>query len=163
MNIHHRPEQNTAKVEEIYSEKDGVPVTYVCTSAILGEATCGDIFYRETPHPEFGNHYFILRNVAGRLWIGDADNIEDARFVMVEGSNGWEYSRHRHDFYEVPGTGVAVDGGRAYFRAVGDLSEPTKTFCVKDGKFVEVELKRDDVREIISQSTSRSHAVSFIR
>tara|TARA_R110000782_G_scaffold247109_1_gene333811 strand:+ start:31 stop:135 length:105 start_codon:yes stop_codon:yes gene_type:complete len=31
MNIQHDPIFDTAKVEKIYSEKDGVPVKYVCT------------------------------------------------------------------------------------------------------------------------------------
>jgi hypothetical protein len=33
MEIKHEPLFDTAKVEKLYSEKDGVPVKYVCTSA----------------------------------------------------------------------------------------------------------------------------------
>jgi hypothetical protein len=61
MTILHHPIFDIAKVEALYSEKDGVPVRYVCTSAPNKSATYAvDIFYRETPHPEFGNHYFGL-------------------------------------------------------------------------------------------------------
>ena len=36
-----------------------VPISYVCTSAVTEHAANAyDIFYRETPHPEFGNFYF---------------------------------------------------------------------------------------------------------
>ena len=56
--IKHEPLFDTQKVCEHYTEKDGVPITYVCTSALGNEAWAMDIFYRETPHPEFGNHYF---------------------------------------------------------------------------------------------------------
>ena len=142
MNINHRPILDIKRVCELYSEKDGVPVTYVCTSAIQSEAQAMDIFYRETPHPEFGNRYFgLYRNPSfssdGTIMITNADKIEEAEFGMVEGPNGWEYSQHRHDYRQVGN--CAVDGGRAYFRRVGDLSVPVKYFAVKDGNFEEKE------------------------
>lgn len=141
MNINHRPILETAKVEKLYSEKDGVPVKYVCTSALGGEAVAMDIFYRETPHPEFGNRYFGLYwhrlhfELPAELMITNADKIEGAEFGMVEVDGQLHYSQHRHDFYSVGE--VAVDGGRAYFRRIGDMSVPTKWFTVKDGVFVE--------------------------
>jgi hypothetical protein len=143
MNIKHSPIFDTKLVCELYSEKDGVPVTYVCTSAIGSGAQAMDIFYRETPHPEFGNHYFGLFRATGygaalepQLMITNADAIEEAEFGMVEGPNGWEYSQHCHDFRQVGQ--VAVDGGRAYFRRVGDVSAPAKYMKIVDGKFVEM-------------------------
>ena len=101
-----------------------------------------DIFYRETPHPDFGNRYFgLYRNqhfaADGMIMITNADKIEDVEFGMLEGPDGWEYSQHRHDFRYVGA--CAIDGGRAYIRRVGDLSVPVKCFVVKDGKFVEKE------------------------
>lgn len=140
MNINHTPILDTKRVCELYSKKDGVPVTYVCTSAIGDEAQAMDIFYRETPHPDFGNRYFgLYRNqhfAADEMtMITNADKIEDAEFGMLEGPEGWEYSQHRHDFRYV-GT-CAIDGGRAYIRRAGDLSVPVKCFVVKDGKFEE--------------------------
>jgi hypothetical protein len=100
-----------------------------------------DIFYRETPHPEFGNRYFgLYHNPSfssdGTIMITAADKIEEAEFGMVEGPAGWEYSQHRHDYRQVGN--CAVDGGRAYFRRVGDLSAPEKYMKIVDGKFVEM-------------------------
>ena len=136
MNIHHRPMLDTEKVCELYSEKDGVPVTYVCTSALGSESQAMDIFYRETPHPEFGNRYFGLYYSAHTqsLMITNADAIETAEFGMIEMNGQLHYSQHRHDFYTVGN--VALDGGRAYFRLVGDISAPAQWFNVKDGEFV---------------------------
>lgn len=142
MNIKHSPIFDTKRVCELYSKKDGVPATYVCTSALGGEARAMDIFYRETPHPEFGNRYFGLYRAFGlaevdpQLMITNADKIEEAEFGMVKGPAGWEYSQHRHDYRSVGD--CAVDGGRAYFRRVGDLSAPAKYMKIVDGKFVEM-------------------------
>ena len=141
MNIKHSPILDTKRVCELYSKKDGVPVTYVCTSALGSEAMAMDIFYRETPHPEFDNRYFgLYHNPSfssdGTIMITAADKIEDAEFGMVEGPAGWEYSQHRHDYRQVGN--CAVDGGRAYFKRVGDLSAPAKYMKIVDGKFVEM-------------------------
>ena len=58
MNIQHQSLFDIAQLEEHYSNKDGVPVKYVCTSDLRVSDIPMDIFYRETPHPEFGNYYF---------------------------------------------------------------------------------------------------------
>ena len=145
MNIQHNPIFDTERVCELYSSKDGVPVKYVCTSAPNEHASyAADIFYRETPHPEFGNRYFgLYRNMYDtrvtpdpQIMITNCDAIENLEFYMVEGSEGWEYSQHRHDFRQVGG--VAIDGGRSYGRRVGDLSVPFKAMKVSNGQFVEV-------------------------
>jgi hypothetical protein len=137
MSIKHRPLFDTEAVTKFYSEKDGVPVTYVCTSAPNKEADyAADIFYRETPHPEFGNRYFgLYMNMDNRIWITNCDMIEDLSFSMIEGPNGWEYSQHRHDYRNVGST--AIDGGRAYVRLIGDIHAKVKVMKVKDGKFLE--------------------------
>jgi len=141
-NIAHRPMLDTARVIKHYSDKDGVPVKYVCTSALGGEARAMDIYYRETPHPEFGNRYFGLYfrstgplDEQRQLCITNADRIEEAEFGMKEHDGEWHYSQHRHDFYTVGD--VSLDGGRAYFRCVGNVNTPTKFFAVKDGELVE--------------------------
>jgi len=145
MNIHHRPITDIEKVVEHYSKKDGVDVKYVCTSALGNEARAMDIFYRETPHPEFGNRYFGLYygmtlpfdgapDGAEALMITNADAIENAEFGMVEVNGQYHYSKHRHDFYSVGN--VSLDGGRAYFRRVGDMSIPATFMKISDGKFV---------------------------
>ena len=54
MNIQHEPLFDTATIEKTYTEKDGVEVKYVCTSATNGGTLATDVFYRATPHPEFG-------------------------------------------------------------------------------------------------------------
>lgn len=144
VNITHRPLFDTDKICELYSKKDGIPVTYVCTSALGGGTQAMDIFYRETPHPEFGNRYFGLYfrstgplDEQRQLCITNADAIESADFTVMEVDGGWHYSQHRHDFYTVGD--VALDGGRAYFRCVGNVNRPTKNVKVKDGNFVEEE------------------------
>jgi hypothetical protein len=135
MKINHNPVLDTTRAEEIYSKKDGVPVKYVCTSAKGQGVRYDDVFYRETPHPEFGNRYFALHR--DDLWDGvttvriyDADWIEDETFGMFEHEGTWYYSRGRHD-YVSNGSGV-IDGGRAYVR--GSLN--VKLFKVKDGEFI---------------------------
>lgn len=140
MKIHHRPIFDTEKVIKHYSEKDGVPIRYVCTSAINTGTHAVDVFYRETPHPNFGNRYFglYINNYAddSQIMITNADAIEDVEFGMKEHDGEWHYSQHRHDFYTIGD--VSLDGGRAYFRCVGNVNSPTKFFGVKNGKFVEL-------------------------
>lgn len=144
MNIQHRPMFDTEMVEQHYTEKDGVDIKYVCTSAIDSSTRCLDIFYRETPHPQFGNRYFglypagdYLGALVGKdsLMITNADAIEDVEFEMVEVNGALHYSRHRHDFFSVGD--VSIDGGRAYFRLVGNVNRPVQKFVVRDGELVE--------------------------
>jgi hypothetical protein len=129
---------DTEDIEKRYSAIDGVDVKYVCTSAVDGSSTSFDIFYRATPHPVFKNHYFGLRKCpfSDRVLISNADQIENVEFVMVRGTKGWEYSRHRYDFFNISGSSIAIDGGRAYFRAVGPRKLTTATFKIVGGKFV---------------------------
>lgn len=133
MNIKHYPIFDTQKVIDFYSEKDGVPIKYVCTSALDSETFARDIFYRETPHPEFGNRYFALYRYGEGILICNADKIEEVDFGMIEGPDGWEYSQHRHD-YRVVGESM-IDGGRAYIRRGGPAM--FKPMRVKDGEFVD--------------------------
>jgi hypothetical protein len=148
MKIHHEPHFDVNRVCELYSKKDGVPVQYVCTSATneYGDFSC-DVFYRESPHPEFGNRYFALyRNQHfdsdGTIMITNADKIEELTFEMYysKTESEWFYSQHRYDFRPVPGAGINIDGGRSYVRIVGDIHSDfqRKNMKVKDGKFVEV-------------------------
>lgn len=137
MNIQHYPILNIKKVVEFYSEKDKVDIKYICTSSTTehGEIAA-DIFYRETPHPEFGNRYFGLYvNYDQTLMITDADNIEKLNFVMVDVDGELHYSQHRHDFRTVGD--VKIDGGRAYMRRIGNLSRPVKSMKIKDGNFID--------------------------
>ena len=137
MVIKHTPLFDTDKIAAHYSEKDGVDVKYVCTSALGAQDFATDVFYRSTPHPQFGNRYFaIYRNhfaAGAQIMITNADVIEELEFGMVEDKNGdLHYSAHRHD-YKVTDAGNIIDGGRAYIRGGGGIIH---TFTVKDGEFI---------------------------
>ena len=145
MNIQHEPLFDTDKVCELYSKKDGVPVNYVCTSALGDEAQAMDIFYRDTPHPTFGIRYFGLYNnpFTGNLMITNADRIESVEFGLVEDDDGnLQYSAHRHDYKRFE-NGNMIDGGRAYIKS--SMCE-VKHYVVRNGEMVEVEVA--DVEEI---------------
>jgi hypothetical protein len=135
LNIHHDPIFNTEAIIEHYEEKDGVTVTYVCTSDLQASDCPVDIFYRETPHPEFGNRYFGLYwdTVRDNMMITNADVIEELNFGMVENDNGeLEYSQSHHDFKSFE-NGNMIDGGRVYVKSSGYGGELYK---VKNGKFI---------------------------
>ena len=131
MNIKHYPITNTKKVEELYSEKDGVKVSHVCTTEFGNGHIC-DIFYRGTPHPEFGNRYFCTFFKDNEPYIANADSIENLTFGMVVNDDGdLEYSRSRHDYKSFK-NGNMIDGGRDYIRSSGQV----KVFVVRDGLMV---------------------------
>ena len=137
MEIIHTPLFETDKIVKHYEEKDGVRIKYVCTSALGGQDFATDVFYRDSPHPEFGNRYFaIYRNhfaAGAQIMITNADVIEELEFGMVEDKNGdLHYSAHRHD-YKVTDAGNIIDGGRAYVRGGGGNIH---MYTVKDGEFV---------------------------
>jgi hypothetical protein len=139
MNIHHRPIFNQKTVTEHYTERDGVPVKYVCTSASNAGTVAMDIYYRDTPHPKFGNRYFGLfySPTTDDIRITNADAIENLDFDMIEVNGGLHYSQDRHDYHTVGD--VAIDGGRAYTRLAGNIhNHPMKKLRVKDGEFVEI-------------------------
>jgi hypothetical protein len=145
MNIAHRPLYNTAAICEHYSKKDGVPIKYVCTTSLGGGTSASDIFYRETPHPEFGNRYFGITmldfgNLEGDHVYGihGADVVEDLTFDCIFDGEQYHYSQHRWDFF--PTKVGAIDGGRAYTRLIGtDTGLPkVTTFVVRDGEMEEM-------------------------
>jgi len=136
--IKHEPLFDTDKVCEHYTKKDGVPVTYVCTSALGDEAQAMDIFFRETPHPEFGNRYFglYLNAMSGNIMITNTDRIESVEFGLIEDDAGdLQYSAHRHDYKQF-NNGNMIDGGRAYIRCAAN---EVKHYVVRNGEMVEVE------------------------
>ena len=128
------------KVEVIYSEKDGVDVKYVCTTDLNGGINPADIFYRETPHPQYGNRYFGIYSIDHIPYIFNADKIEDLEFGMIMCVGEWVYSSHRHDYIACDGR--VIDGGRAYTRGNGYTM-----FVVKDGEFELMEDMADDNME----------------
>ena len=135
MDIQHNPITKIHKVEEHYSLKDNVPVKYVCTTALDENSSMRlyDVFYRSSPHPEFGNRYFGISHLTdGDMLITNADQTEGFDFGMIHESSTdkWLYSSHRHD-YQTTSDGKVIDGGRAYVRGNG-----YEMFKVKDGQFV---------------------------
>lgn len=134
--IIHDPQFKTNDVCELYSKKDGVPITYVCTSEVKGNNMPCDIFFRDTPHPDFGNRYFALVNRNAGVYIMNADTIEDVDFACIKDENGnFHYSQYRHDCRAVNGNQF-VDGGRAYVRCGGNPLPRTTIFRVLDGEMV---------------------------
>lgn len=135
MNIKHNPQFDTVRAAEHYSEKDGVPVKYVCTTDLTNSDQPYDIFYRETPHPEFGNKYFGLIHKHGTVYICNADAVEAFDFGMIPDSQGQlHYSQSHHDYNTVD-NGNFIDGGRAYIRCNTGYG----VYKVKNGEFVEIE------------------------
>jgi len=135
--IKHRPLFNRQVVTDHYTKKDGVPVKYVCTTSLTNRGNMYDVYYRETPHPEFGNRYFGLGfnpNFNEKdIVICNADDVEKLTFSMMDINGELHYSRYVHDYTQVGN--VAIDGGRDYCRIVGNDPPEIKTFVVRNGKF----------------------------
>jgi hypothetical protein len=137
--IKHRPLINVSLAEALYSKKEGVQVKYVCTSALSKEGVVScDIFYRASPHPVFGNHYFALYldEIRG-MTIASADIVEQFGFAMIKDEFGdLHYSQNRWDYLSLS-TGEFIDGGRAYTRS----NAPTSLYRVVEGTLVENTVK----------------------
>ena len=131
MNIQHDPLFNTKKAEELYTEKDGVEVKYICTTDLRNSDIPADIFYRETPHPEFGNYYFGLLRRHGETLVTDADIVESFEFGMINIEGKYYYSQSHHDYKEIDGQ--MIDGGRQYIRSSGAVH----LFKIQEGRFVQ--------------------------
>jgi len=132
MNIQHNPKFDTEQVIKIYEEKDGVDIRYVCTTDIIASDVPVDIFYRSTPHPQFGNRYFGLYHdhVRGHTMITNADAVESLEFGMIKVDGKYYYSQSHHD-YKVVGDKM-IDGGRQYIKT----NSNTIVMRVINGKFI---------------------------
>lgn len=142
MDIRHPTIFDKDKVIEIYEAKDGVDIKYVCTTDLLASDRPADIFYRSTPHPEFGNRYFGLfthvniftHPIKNQLMITNADMVEDFEFGMIKSANNeWYYSSSHHDCICIEGK--MIDGGRQYVRSTG----LDGLFKIKNGEFINAE------------------------
>ena len=143
MKINHDSIFDTDKIAKTYSEKDGVPVSYVCTTDLDASDRPLDIFYRSTPHPKFHNRYFGIYCVPhiaqslglqavsqGHVVITNADVVESYDFGMIEDKDGgWWYSQSHHDYREI--NGKVIDGGRVYVRGSG-----FEIYKIIDGQFL---------------------------
>ena len=142
MKILHNPQFNTEKVTEHYTKKDGVPVRYVCTTDLDESDKPIDIYYRDTPHPDFGNYYFGLFADGDRMMICKADTVEKYNFGLLgkEDSDEWVYSQSHHDFVETD-SGY-IDGGRVYIKRGGEDLDNQKHVVAKvvDGEFITEEV-----------------------
>jgi len=136
MNIQHYPLFNIKKAEALYTEKDGVEVKYVCTTDLRNSDIPADIFYRETPHPQFGNYYFGILRHNDQTMITNADIVESFEFSMIEDADGKYYYSQSHHDYKVVGDKM-IDGGRAYIRSSGG----TTSMRIKSGKFYAVDIE----------------------
>lgn len=134
--LNHNPRFDTTIIENHYSTKDGVPVKYVCTTDLSLNGVVLDIFYRDTPHPEFGNRYFGIGHDGISAIITNADDIENHVIHCIEDEGILYYSRYRHDFVSTP-NGYAIDGGRDYTKTVGNETgmPKRKSVIVRDGEF----------------------------
>jgi len=134
--IKHYPILNIKDIEKHYTEKDGVLIKYVCTSSINSGATFAyDIFYRNSPHPKFGNRYFGISVINKIAYITNADSIEGLDFYMIKDNNDdYHYSQHRHHCIDVDG--FILDGGRAYCRTSA-MSAKIELFKIKNGNFIQ--------------------------
>lgn len=133
MNIHHSPIFDQDKIIKHYTEKDGVEVKYVCTTDLRASDVPVDVYYRETPHPQFGNRYFGLYydTVRDHMMITNADIVEELEFGMVVGPDKRYYYSQSHHDYKVLENGAMIDGGRAYVRSHGGAI----LMFVKNGEF----------------------------
>jgi hypothetical protein len=133
MNIQHENLFDIEKVTAHYTEKDGEPVHYVCTTDLNASDVPVDVYYRATPHPDFGNKYFGLYHdrVRDCMMITNADIVESLEFCMIEVDSKYYYSQSHHDYKVVEDK--MIDGGRQYIRSSGGAV----AMRVKDGKFYE--------------------------
>jgi hypothetical protein len=132
--IKHYPVSNIEKVIDHFTEKDGVKITYVCTTDLKNSDVPVDIFYRATPHPKFGNRYFgiFLHPIEKSTMICNADMVEDMSFGVVMNDDGLlEYSQSHHDF-KMFKNGNMIDGGREYIRS----SSLCEVYVVRNGEMV---------------------------
>jgi hypothetical protein len=131
--IKHAPRFDTDKVCKHYSLKDNVQITYVCSTDLDTSDVPMDIFYRATPHPQFGNRYFglYISPLTKHLMITNADKVEDLEFGMVQDKDGnYWYSQSHHDCLFIDGK--MIDGGRQYIRHSGEA----ELWKVKNGEMV---------------------------
>lgn len=130
--IQHNPISNVEAIANYYSALDDTPVKYICTTELPKvDNRPVDIFYRDTPHPEFGNHYFGILFNDNKMFITNADDIEFLTFDMMVLPEGTFYSRYRHDYLAIGD--FFIDGGQAYTRT---NCPDIVNYRIYDGEFI---------------------------
>ncbi len=95
LTIVHSPVGDVKALEKFYSEKDGVPCTYVLTTCNPQDKSrrmydMYDIFYRETPHPVFGNKYF---GISSSGYICNGDFVAGMPVSLIEANKKYFYGQ----------------------------------------------------------------------
>ena len=132
LNIKHFPIFDTEVVLEHYKSEGA---KYVCTTELEAYGIPTDVFYRPTPHPDYGNRYFgLYRSSCGNVFICNADVVENLNFCVIDNGKGeWTYSQYTHDFLSWGEN--YIDGGRAYTRVGGNPLPKVISLRVVDGEF----------------------------
>jgi len=131
--IKHAPILDIEKVISHYEKKDNVPIKYVCTTDLRTSDRPVDIFYRESPHPEFGNRYFGVYAYNGDVMICNADIVESFEFGMIKDKDGnYWYSSSHHDCLFIDD--CMIDGGREYIHSAGKFAG---VFEIVNGELIE--------------------------
>jgi len=131
-NIRHSPISNIKAIANYYSALDNTPVKYVCTTELPKvDNRPVDIFYRDTPHPQFGNHYFGILFNDNKMLITNADDVESLTFRMMVLPGGTFYSHYRNNYLVVDD--FFIDGGRAYTRT---NCPNIASYIIRNGEFV---------------------------
>ena len=143
--IKHAPILDIEKVISRYEKKDNVPIKYVCTTDLRASDRPVDVFYRESPHPEFGNRYFGVYAYNGDVMICNADIVESFEFGMIKDKDGnYWYSSSHHDCLFIDG--CMIDGGREYIRSDGLAG----VFEIVNGELIE---RKENIMEVIVQQS----------
>ena len=92
------------------------------------------VFYNPKPDkPEYSN-YFGLFVQNDTVIITNALVVTEGSWNGMVADNGEVvYSRYRHDFRTSTDGSVTVDGGRDYFRILGNILNPKVCVTVKEG------------------------------
>ncbi|UTS52094.1 hypothetical protein [Synechococcus phage BUCT-ZZ01] len=110
-------EDTIKKIEEI---KDAV---FVCESQIKQANGWSDspvaIFYGKDTHPVSKSRYFGIFFRGETPYICDGQSAVDEDFVGIVDNDVVYFSSARHHFNPTP-NGFAIDGGRDYFRILGN-------------------------------------------
>lgn len=107
-------------------------------------------FYSEKKHPDSGSHYFCIHWNDG--WcISNGNSVLSLNIeALLIDDKEVVYSSYNHDYSSSNLINIAIDGGRAYTRTVGDLTNPR----IKHGTLLVVDDKvifqsNDEVQSIL--------------
>tara|TARA_B110000305_G_scaffold114180_1_gene128443 strand:- start:546 stop:989 length:444 start_codon:yes stop_codon:yes gene_type:complete len=146
MEIQHTTVTQIDKIIETYKRTEGTDIVYVCTTDLITTDFPNDIFYRDTPHPEFGNQYIGIAVEGDNITVCNADQIVNLHFGIVENDEGLlEYSRSKSEVKEFA-NGNTISGGRASIQS----NAPVDIYKVVDGS-LRLEAKFDEYNTVESE------------